>query len=338
MSHVDLGYLENCERWQVACYNFPSKVGGKPAWLCLENLPKSNELQCEQCQQQLIFLCQIYASIEDDEINFHRTIYVFICRNSKCCQRNTNTNLKVFRNNLKRKNKYYSYDPPAEHEENREFSVEKWSKLCNLCGCYSEKQCSRCKLANYCSREHQIIDWKEQHKTECDSSGTTDSTRKPSKLLFPEYEIVIEAEELPTKIVDEDEELKKFDKIKQQSTLNDVDVDDLQTHASIDNDKTFTRFRKRTEIDPEQILRYQRNGEPLWIANEPKPNEIPNCEYCGDCRQFEFQIMPQLLSLLNENDLDWGILAVYTCRNNCNAEDCYKREFVFKQDVAVNTS
>ncbi|KAJ8963929.1 hypothetical protein NQ314_005258 [Rhamnusium bicolor] len=74
---------------------------------------------------------------------------------------------------------------------------------------------------------------------------------------------------------------------------------------------------------------------PLWIAREPVPDNIPNCDYCGGPRRFEFQIMPQLLSILKENDLDWGVIAVYTCLDSCVADNSYKEEFVFKQDVEL---
>ena len=68
--------------------------------------------------------------------------------------------------------------------------------------------------------------------------------------------------------------------------------------------------------------------------------QIPNCEICGYKRVFEFQIMPQLLSVLkldtslNEKSVDWGVLAVYTCENSCsNGSKVYKPEFIWKQDV-----
>jgi hypothetical protein len=40
------------------------------------------------------------------------------------------------------------------------------------------------------------------------------------------------------------------------------------------------------------VLRYNRGGKPLWISSHHIPNEgdIPCCEYCGQHRQFEFQV------------------------------------------------
>lgn len=84
----DLGFAEepNNAAWLSNRY-FPSKLGGQPAWLELEALPSVAQLQCKQCHSQKAFLCQLYAAFED-EYNFHRSIYVFLCRNAECQQMN----------------------------------------------------------------------------------------------------------------------------------------------------------------------------------------------------------------------------------------------------------
>ncbi|EDS36241.1 pcdc2/rp-8 [Culex quinquefasciatus] len=85
-----------------------------------------------------------------------------------------------------------------------------------------------------------------------------------------------------------------------------------------------------------QILRYDRKGDPLWLS-PVVPESIPACDQCGGPRKFEFQIMPQLLNSLKNENIDWGTLAIYTCEQSCDPADRgYVREFVYKQDV-VNT-
>lgn len=56
---IDLGFVEECESWLLVNKFFPSKVGGKPAWLDLKNIPKAKELECDQCKEPLVFLCQV---------------------------------------------------------------------------------------------------------------------------------------------------------------------------------------------------------------------------------------------------------------------------------------
>ena len=38
------------------------------------------------------------------------------------------------------------------------------SHMCNVCGCESMFRCSSCQMAYYCSKVHQIEDWKKGHR------------------------------------------------------------------------------------------------------------------------------------------------------------------------------
>ena len=59
-TNVDLGFLEtDYEAWEVASRHFPSKVGGKPAWLDLKYLPAVTEMECQDCHQPRKFLLQV---------------------------------------------------------------------------------------------------------------------------------------------------------------------------------------------------------------------------------------------------------------------------------------
>lgn len=149
--------------------------------------------------------------------------------------------------------------------------------------------------------------------------------------------MVIEEEEITHKKVDEEEEIKIYEELKEKGeigTMLDVPEEELESHAAIAYDEAFARFKKRISHYPDQVLRYERGGEPLWIAAGPKPDTIPDCQSCGGKRHFEFQVMPQLLSVVKEENLDFGILAVYTCMESCSDKEGYKEEFVFKQDVS----
>lgn len=48
--------------------------------------------------------------------------------------------------------------------------------------------------------------------------------------------------------------------------------------------------------------------------------------------------MPQLLNFINVvvdlNSIDWGVLAVYTCKASCTKGPAYKEEFMLKQDLS----
>ncbi|XP_015601697.1 programmed cell death protein 2 isoform X2 [Cephus cinctus] len=345
MGNVDIGFVEECEHWRLESRFFPSKIGGKPAWLDLKNIPAKTNLECEYCSQPCIFLCQVYAPYEEDVRAFHRTLYVFVCKSAECCKMNKNGNLKILRSQLERNNAFYPSDPPEEHEDWRpDINAAKWRKTCVICGIFASSHCAKCKKVNYCCREHQILDWKHGHKDTCGTSQNAGAT----SILFPEFELATECEEVSEENSKDDEddkeaqEIEKYKKLLEEGkagTLQsekDVDADLLKMASSIE-DETFTNFSIRIKKYPDQVLRYDRGGKPLYISSSNQPTNIPVCQECGSKRQFEFQIMPQLLNYLKLDntlkDLDWGILAVFTCTESCIPKSGYVTEYIWKQDI-----
>lgn len=232
--------------------------------------------------------------------------------------------------------------------------------MCELCGSKADKKCSGCGKVSYCQRSHQIADWK-THKSVCKNlPQKANNQRKSSSLLFTElhlqelgYDETDEEEsEVGSEYDDEDEdfdgdnvdddvdELKKdIDKL--SPSLQGVSSDELLKYLTNENtnDSIYQAFMKTIKKDPEQVIRYDRGGTPLLCSK----NSISNIEpcQCGSERQFEFQIMPQLLSYmdvdtsLHEDTIDWGSVMVYTCKSNCTKAK-YSTEFSFKQDFDQN--
>jgi pre-rRNA-processing protein TSR4 len=69
----------------------------------------------------------------------------------------------------------------------------------------------------------------------------------------------------------------------------DQDLDALKEN---DYDKDFEKFKKISAQESEQIVRYERGGEPLWCTkyNKIKETDVPKCQHCGAKRIFEFQV------------------------------------------------
>ncbi|XP_034964387.2 programmed cell death protein 2 isoform X1 [Zootoca vivipara] len=351
---VELGFAEEAAAWRLRSKHFPCKVGGRPAWLGEAGLPGPAELQCGACGEPLAFLLQLYAPRQGRPDAFHRSVFLFGCRRPACYRLAGPSpgSLRVFRNQLPRKNDTYSYDPPREEPPHEEpicanLQLKCGTKLCRVCGCLGSKTCSKCHKAHYCSKDHQVKDWKAGHKLSCLHSGELDVVIPDHKFLFPEYEIVIEPEETDSSNVSETEE---EDQDKKELTfaanldeapdsLDETSLEAMAKHETQD-DKIFQKFKEKISSEPEQIIRYCRDGEgPLWISAEniPQETDIPNC-LCGSKRVFEFQIMPQLLNHLKVDSLgesiDWGTLAIYTCADSCNRGNHYTEEFVWKQDIS----
>jgi len=344
---VELGFVEvQPDSWRLASAFFVSKMGGKPSWLNLKELPGPKDLKCGSCDGPLRFLIQIYAPLDSDE-TFHRTIFLFLCSKKHCCvERNSNKNLVALRCQLKVENEFYSSEPPGGDKSLADIGPEKFGvKVCRICGSLGPQHCGNCKKVNYCTAEHQTLDWKSGHKTECvdpDFKLTTQNAGEQHN--FPELEIVIDTEVIP-KASKKDkkknalEEYKKLVSEGKAGTLDDTaSTKDMLEAASYKSDKAFNKFKRRVAYHSDQVLRYDRTGEPLWVSGENtlEKADIPPCNYCKGPRVFEFQVMPQLLNHLGEESvsgaLDWGTIAVYTCENNCSSGSGYKTEFVYRQD------
>lgn len=343
---IDLGFAEECEPILLRNVYFPSKIGGKPAWLDLEKVPSIDDLKCKKCGAPQSFLCQIYAPIEEKTECFHRTIYIFICREQSCLVPNSAENFSAFRSQLPRQNQFYSPIPPNEDEELS--AIEPLCRICSVCGCRGGLVCSRCKGINYCSAKHQRAHWP-QHKAPCRAGGPipTDNINITS-VSFPEFEVVIEADTSLLEQSDhgddeatEQSRLDEFQKLVDQGkagTMADVPESELSKFAKEDEntDIAFRNFKEEVSKNPAQVLRYDIGGEPLWIADKAKTIgdiQVPPCSNCSAPRHFEFQIMPQMLNYLKDDVIDWGVLAVYTCKNSCQPSSEYIREFIIKQDI-----
>ncbi|XP_042523681.1 programmed cell death protein 2 isoform X1 [Dipodomys spectabilis] len=333
---VELGFAEPAPAWRLRSEQFPSKVGGRPAWLGAAGLPGPGALSCPRCGRPLAFLLQVYAPLPGRPDAFHRGLFLFCCREPPCC-----SGLRVFRNQLPRKNEFYSYEPPSENPpkegESLHLQLKSGAHLCRVCGCLGPKTCSRCHQAHYCSKEHQMLDWRLGHKQACAQlvSDNLDHTVPDHNFLFPEFEIVIETEdEIMPEVVDKEDDSEITGSM---GEALEEELDSMAKHESRE-DQVFQNFKTQIALEPEQILRYGRGVEPMWISGEniPQEKDIPHCP-CGAKRIFEFQVMPQLLNHLKADRLgksvDWGVLAVYTCTENCNLGPGYTEEFVWKQDI-----
>ncbi|KAJ8330179.1 hypothetical protein O5D80_001749 [Batrachochytrium dendrobatidis] len=116
-------------------------------------------------------------------------------------------------------------------------------------------------------------------------------------------------------------------------------------------DKLFKRFQRTVTMAPEQCIRYEFKGSPLWyqmdtVQSQISSNHIPLCEKCGGNRVFECQLMPNILSILsvdthqsvvntthgsNETSkelyaklgmgMDYGSVYIFVCENDCDGSN-----------------
>jgi len=302
---------------------------------------------------------QFYADLDQHLDAYHRTIYVFCCKNGPC-HKQPQKSFKVLRSQLPLCNKYYEENDPDSDDE-QAISAEKLKyhvSLCELCGHHGDKRCSKCKKVYYCSKDHQKEDWGLGHDVECkllekeqqapskeklEQHQKIAPIKRKSATLFDEYELVTEDEPdgEPESLNKEMELLKSYYNSIGKPALK-VSSSELELDAVDPGylDKDFINFQRIISKEKQQVIRYYGwvGAEPLWFqkVHKPTPEDIPKCQYCGANRMFEFQILPQLLYKLNVgccvDAVDWGTLLIYTCENSCSCEEFgYLEEFIWRQ-------
>ena len=182
-SHVELGFLEEespdsltaSPSNQTSSNFFPSKVGGRPVWLDPVHLPSPEQLECKTCRKPCLLLLQMYAPLSDHPQTYHRSLFVFMCTNRDCHRKKSSLlPFRVLRCTLPRGNPYYPSEEGAEStrrhspiDEEGSYLLANPSPLCGLCGCPAPNRCGQCRKVHYCSRYHQLLDWKINHKMDC---------------------------------------------------------------------------------------------------------------------------------------------------------------------------
>ncbi|CAK7217243.1 hypothetical protein SBRCBS47491_003098 [Sporothrix bragantina] len=111
-------------------------------------------------------------------------------------------------------------------------------------------------------------------------------------------------------------------------------------------DAAFQKFADRVAQNPDQVIRYEFNGQPLlynkddtvagiWAQSQgggsistvlaSSSGRLPPCPNCRSRRVFEVQLMPHAIDLLEAEELglegmDWGTVLVGVCEKDCQAK------------------
>ena len=340
---VELGFVEKPDDSSLLTSPFfPNKVGGKPAWLDLQHLPPSEQLACDVCRKPCVFLLQVYAPLDDNPQAFHRSVFLFMCRDSSCHREQGTKAFRVLRSQLPKVNSFYSVSSKVSEQEDSDSETEHECKhvtgaddstkaddrleaskrdkyasdvtsdvpsfqpsetsnpgassargnddgpcnkptteeqpetleappLCIVCGCLGPKRCGRCQQVHYCSKEHQVHDWKSGHKLICGDLAAKkmapsdhDMQYVPSTgILLLEFEIVTESEPKGSESRverSEEERMEDYLKFVKSSKYKEIGRGEVKTEKTLEtaksdvtSDKYFRAFKRRIALEPEQV-------------------------------------------------------------------------------------
>mmetsp|Transcript_22788 Transcript_22788/g.47466 ORF Transcript_22788/g.47466 Transcript_22788/m.47466 type:complete len:399 (-) Transcript_22788:21-1217(-) len=355
------------------------KVGGKPFNLHPSSPLRASSTLCPCCGGRTQFLLQIYAPADDAPHvggkAFHRMLYVFACPVPGC------SGVKVLRAQAgEDEGHFVEADSEVHGNGGKDDALAHHPDLCAVCGLKSvpSKRCPK-QDRFFCCREHQVEYMKRVTKRLEKGEKARDLAS-----VFKEMCIVVEEDEEggDDEGVNLEKELEKMKamniKLEEDSPqapgvgregegkgeeddffsekTEQKDINELTGSSGV-SDSTTIDFLATIGAAKDQILRYARwkDEATLWTSSQNVPvrasGDIPACGHCGGERQFEFQVMPQLLHLLNVDDdeagvdakdvvrsagrFSWGTIAVYTCSNSCEVKDegmgCYSDEFAWVQ-------
>ena len=283
MAAVELGFVEE----RIDFGPFPSKVGGKPVWMVMEGLPGREFLACKRCQQPLLLLLQISVPLRERKdapvYSYHRMLYIFTCTDASCHRSGVDPAIVALRCQLPRDNVYYpadagcgeadEADTPAagngskapKQSGGKEEGAPLVRPLCVMCGCAAPHCCSKCRKSHYCSKVHQIHDWKTGHRELCDQDRKhpVKENQEAMKILLKEFDIVteLEPEEASKEVAGEgksdEERMKEFrEYVKSEGYRSEVVNGGVVVDAETDKDvmdKQYKHFRRAVAVEPEQV-------------------------------------------------------------------------------------
>ena len=321
-----LGFCERAPAETLQRQFFPSKVGGRPAWLDPVDVPTAAQLKCLYTREPLDFLLQVYASVDDEPTAFHRAVFLFVSPHGGDLHRPGA--VRAFRSQLPRINPFYPDEPCEPGDPLQELT------------------------------DAQHAAYELRHDRWSDDALRGAIARRPR--MFPERELVVEREEFlddddvtagiagaenaarvaaaMTPAEEGSDEWKEQMRRARESLpealrgvgddVSEAEVRSLE-RAQDKNQVQLSRFHLRLRrTDPTQVLRYcfDEGAEPLWpsVSDAPERDErtVPPCPRCGSPRRFEFQVLPTLVNHLDVDSelnsaVDFGSIAVYTCARSC---------------------
>ncbi len=307
----NLGFVEPItDKRALLRHRFPSKIGGRPAWLDPVHIPTAT-LLCPTTQHTMQFLLQLYAPLDGVAHAFHRTVYMFISPQGG--RLHTPGHVVALRSQLPLHNALYPSTPAAADDV------------------YPRHVLSESDMQLALQRDPWQVVLHEQPGVE---GHPIASPTKVLSTLFPEYKLLVQDE-----YGDDDDDESGWEEDGDGMAMEavamrsqDDDDDDGQqedndiTAEAIDSveaqlrpeQKHFATFATRIAAAPDQVVRYcfEDGAQPLTPNIEPAPPlEVPPCGACGGPRRFEFQVG---LLLFKKRD-DPGLLGrrCFVCVETC---------------------
>ncbi|KAK1163398.1 programmed cell death protein 2-like [Acipenser oxyrinchus oxyrinchus] len=321
---------------------FTSKIGELPN--CFPSLTLRYP-SCSICNGILVHVVQVYCPLEGSP--YHRTVNVFACPSRECFGKSESWT--VLRSQCLETEATQAQEPKA--NKVAAMATRDWCEGADDWGMDEETESSappaNSSMETDFTSQLQGLNLREQTQSSV-PAGEGLLLPGPVPTFQPYYISVVDEGEF---CVDADmDHAQRL--LKEYQTREGVDVQQLiscdgegesekyEKTKARHGDEIFLKFMKKISVCQEQVLRYSRKGQPLFITSPPSnvKQMVPCCRSCGSPRIFEFQIMPALVSMLKSINTDgltveFGTVLIYTCEKSCwpPSNQTPLEEFLFVQ-------
>ncbi|KAK9464435.1 programmed cell death protein 2 [Lipomyces arxii] len=350
-----------------------TRIGGYSIWLNLDSPVDSLLATCKSCSSVMSLLLQAYAALEDTL--YERVIYLYACNKPACWRRAGS--VRAVRGIMldEARMQKVAEKQKKDEEKRKQKAVESAAAVAvnkpradlgsmlfgsgfgdapNPFGSQAESSNSfnSSKSFNHPSWSTAATPTDEELSTMTESmqrvmklpSASKERapvTPWPSVEHIPNYSswfVYVENEYLRNK-----SERQINQRIEVMASGNAADAGPDEWSAVPDSssdaiDQVFQKFSDTVADNPEQIVRYDRQGAPLFYTKHDDIGRlliskstgvfdsslIPQCPVCGAERVFELQLMPYAIQVLEQgsgidmiNGMEWGTIMVATCKRDC---------------------
>ena len=286
-------------------------IGGSVKYPLPECHLKSDMFNCKGCGVKMCLLLHLYCPVKDDEDRF---IHVFACCNSTC-------------------------------------TSAKWLVTRTVVPFFDvESSCSKKEPADVPS------DTKKDEWFDDEDDWSVPGVCSESEKITSPASDAIHREPVITKLSEELTGFKAFYiSVEEDSDLNDcsktgppignVEVTENDSGECYEKstipgvkDELTSKFWKKLNKMPHQIIRYNLNGSPLLNRTVDSLDKLLQpCSACGSKRIFEFQLMPALVSILKPckrkvTPPEFATVLIFTCSKDCSSNQAVTEQAILLED------
>ncbi|ESQ31391.1 hypothetical protein EUTSA_v10004393mg [Eutrema salsugineum] len=328
--------------------HYTTKIGGLPDWPPLpDHTLRPEILNCCSCGSRLSLVAQVYAPISTENSDIkERTLYIFCCLMPKCGTSEQSWRAFSVQKAMQVKESSEIADlsvasPPdttsktdwldeEDGDDDEDFDLESLAKAIAEAGTSA---------ASNSKKQSKKPSGNASSGTKAKPSPLKSETRVVDQMKV-ETGVVVPCFYIYTKEENVSKDVDRFSmnyssmSIKEKETSN---GDESETEEAWENetyeydkalnaDRTYLKFKKRLDANPEQCFRYSYGGKPVLATEDLKSPD--KCGHCDSPMIFEMQLMPPLIYFLHEgvvdkelkqslDNWDWMTLIVYTCSKSC---------------------